>query len=74
MDLRFYISRTCSELSELIFLLYSKRVTIYSQRIFLNDFIDNKQVMKSTWQTGAANAWLEFSGKLTLRFFHKNGC
>ena len=28
----------------------------YSQRIFINDLIDSKQVMQSTWQTGAANA------------------
>ena len=30
---------------------------------FINDLIDNNKVMQSTWQTGAANARLEFSGE-----------
>ena len=31
--------------------------------MFINDLIDNNQVMQSTWQTGVANARLEFSGE-----------
>ena len=43
-----------------------KRVTIL--RGFLtNDLIDSKQVMQSTWQTGVANARLEFSGEVRLQ-------
>ena len=30
--------------------------TAHSQRIFINDLIDNSQVMQSSWQTGVADA------------------
>ena len=32
----------------------------YSQRIFINDLVDSNQVMQSMWQTGVANATVEF--------------
>ena len=38
----------------------------------MNDLIDSNQVMQSTWQTGDANARLEFSGEVRfLIFTHK---
>ena len=33
--------------------------------------IDSNQVMQSKWQTGVANAKIEFSGKLDFGFFTK---
>ena len=39
----------------------------YSLRVFINDLIDSNQVMQSTWQTGVANARLEFSGEVRFQ-------
>ena len=37
----------------------------------MNDLIDSNQVMQSTWQTGVANARLEFSGEGLFQIFTK---
>ena len=41
---------------------------------FLNDLIDSNAVMQSTWQTGVANAGLEFCGEARFQIFHENSC
>ena len=54
--------KTCSEFSELISLLYSKRVTILKGFLWTIWFtgqcnwFHNNQVIQSVWQTGVANA------------------
>ena len=37
--------------------------------IIINDLIDSNHVMQSTWQTGVANARLEFSGEARFQIF-----
>ena len=48
---------------------FYKRKSYYSQRIFINDFIDSNNVMQNPWQTGVANARLEFSREVRFQIF-----
>ena len=40
----------------------------------MNYLIDINKLLQSEWQTGVANARLEFSGETPFQIFTQNGC